>query len=145
MTLMPELEETPEEQSARLIRAQADLVHARARWMEAAGIIGGALFFGVVAYLWFDLRSGWNVHPTWQPAAGAVVGALLGFGLCRPFAEWLRLQARLALIQIDLEVHARETSRHSALSAQRMNDIQAGLTGEWNPSWSGRPLDDSLD
>ena len=132
MSLLPELGEEGEERGRELVRLQAEILYKRASWTEAAGMAAAAVLFGTVAYLWSDLRGGWNHQPTWEPFAGFAIGAALGLGIARPFAEWLRLQARMAHVQIQMAEHSASTRESSASTARRIEDlVEAGLSGEW--------------
>jgi hypothetical protein len=132
MSLLPDLGESDAERGRQLVRLQAEILYKRASWSEAAGMIGSAVLFGAIAYLWSDLRGGWNHRPTWEPLAGVALGAALGLGVVRPFAEWLRLQARMAHVQIEMAEHSASTRASSEVTARRIeNLVEAGLSGEW--------------
>lgn len=132
MSLLPELGDEDEERGRELVLLQAKILYQRASWTEAAGMIAAAVMFGAVSYLWSDLRGGWNHQPTWEPFAGVALGAGLGLGIARPFAEWLRLQARMAHVQIQMAEHSASTRESSASTARRIEDlVEAGLSGEW--------------
>lgn len=141
MSLMPDLDETDADYGEELVKFQAELLYKRAKWTEAAGMIGAAVVFGALSYLWSDLRGGWDHKPTWEPLVGLIVGAGLGLGVSRPFAEWLRLQARMAHVQLRMERHTRETRVSSESTARRIEDlVDAGLSGEWRVASTGGDL-----
>ena len=141
MTLMPDLDETDADYGEELVRFQAELLYKRAKWTEVAGMVGAAMVFGALAYLWSDLRGGWDHKPTWEPLVGLTVGAALGLGIARPFAEWLRLQARMAHVQLRMERHTRQTRFSSESTARRIEDlVDAGLSGEWRVASTGGDL-----
>jgi len=132
MSLLPDLGDDSKLEAAQLVRLQAELLYKRASWSEAAGMVGAAVMFGVLAYLWSDFRGGWDHQPTWEPVAGAALGAALGLGVVRPFAEWLRLQARMAHVQLAMYEATDETRTTSATTARHIEGIiEAGLSGEW--------------
>ncbi len=138
MSLMPDLDETSADYGEELVKFQAELLYKRARWVEVAGMVGTAAAFGAIAYVWSDLRGGWDHTPTWEPAMGVLFGAVIGLGVTRPFAEWLRLQARMAHVQLRMEKHTRETRVSSESTARRIEDlVDAGLSGEWRVASSG--------
>jgi|GEM_PF-3711131 len=140
---LPDLGDHDEERGAELVRLQAALLYKRASWTEAAGMVGSAALFGAMTYLWADMRGGWNDHPSWEPFAGIVLGAALGLGIARPFAEWLRLQARMTAVQLRIAEHSASTRQSSEVTARRIEDlVEAGLTGEWPVAASYSDLDD---
>ncbi|MCO4769207.1 MAG: hypothetical protein KDA24_04200 [Deltaproteobacteria bacterium] len=143
MSLLPDLGDENGRKAADLVRLQAELLYKRATWSEAAGMVGAAFSFGVLAYLWSDFRGGWDHQPSWEPLAGAALGAALGLGMVRPFAEWLRLQARMAHVQLQMMEHTASTRESSEVTARRIEDLVA-LSGEWPVAqeWPGELGDD---
>ena len=74
------------------------------------------------------------------PLAGLAFGAALGLGVARPFAEWLRLQARLVHLQVLVERHTRRTQEHSEATARKLEGlVETGLSGEWRTSGADIP------
>ncbi len=141
MSLLPELDDTDAENGVDLVRFQAELLYSRAKWTEVSGMIGTAAAFGALAYIWSDLRGGWDHSPSWEPFVGLLFGAALGLGITRPFAEWLRLQARMVHVQLRMEKHSRETRFSSETTARRIESlVDAGMTGEWRVATTGGDL-----
>ena len=140
MSFLPDPDEVADADpgyQAGLVRFQAEMLYKRATWLEVSGMIGLAALFGSVAYIFSDLRGGWNHSPTWEPFAGLVFGAALGLGLARPFADWLRLQARMTHVQLQLEQHSRRTWQSSESTARKLDGlVDAGLSGEWRTASS---------
>lgn len=90
-----------------LLRTLAGRLEAQARTSVAVGIIAGAVtggLFGFAASLIFMLS-----HSLLIP--GAVVGATLGIVAGRRKAQALRLQAQMALCQIQIEENTRQQIR----------------------------------
>ena len=86
-----------------LLRSLADTLNAQARTAVAVGIIGGAItggLFGFAASLIFMTSHSYLVP-------GAIVGAILGIFAGRRKAQALRLQAQMALCQIQIEENTR--------------------------------------
>lgn len=141
MTLMPDLDETDADYGVELVKFQAELLYRRAKWTEVSGMVGTAAAFGALAFIWSDLRGGWDHSPTWEPFVGLIFGAVLGLGITRPFAEWLRLQARMTHVQLRMEKHSRETRYSSESTARRIDAlVDAGLSGEWRVATTGNEL-----
>jgi hypothetical protein len=127
-----------EELERNALRLQAESLYRRASWAEAATMIAFGLAFSVGWYAWSDFRSGWGSHPTWEPWAGFILGSVLGLALARPFAEWLRLQARLAHLQLRIEAHAQRTFVSSTTTVKHLREIADGQrTGESRSVSSG--------
>jgi F0F1-type ATP synthase assembly protein I len=87
-----------------LLRTLAEQLNAQARTAVAVGIIAGALtggLFGFAASLIFMLS-----HSLLIP--GAAVGAILGIFAGRRKAQALKLQAQMALSQIQIEENSRQ-------------------------------------
>jgi len=90
-----------------LLRTLADQLSAQARTAVVVGIIAGAVtggLFGFAASLIFMLS-----HSLLVPGAG--VGAILGIFAGRRKAQALRLQAQMALCQIQIEENTRSNQR----------------------------------
>ncbi len=144
MSLLPDLGEEGGFEGSELVRIQAEILYKRATWSEAAGMVGAAVAFGALAYLWSDFRGGWDHQPSWEPFAGAALGAAIGLGVVRPFAEWLRLQARMAHVQLKMMEHTASTRASTERTASRIDDLVA-LSGEWPveqqwPTGDGLPV-----
>ena len=135
MSFLPDPDEVTDADPARqagLVRFQAELVYKRATWLEVSGMIAVGALFGSLAYLFSDLRGGWNHSPSWEPFAGLAFGAALGLGIARPFADWLRLQARMTHVQLQMEQHSRRTWESSETTGRKIDGlVDAGLSGEW--------------
>jgi F0F1-type ATP synthase assembly protein I len=86
-----------------LLRTLADKLNAQARTAVVVGIIAGAItggLFGFAASLIFMTSHSYLVP-------GAVVGAVLGVFAGRRKAQALRLQAQMALCQVQIEENTR--------------------------------------
>ena len=141
MSLMPDLDETDAEDGVELVKFQAELLYKRAKWIEVSGMAGCAVMFGALAYMWSDFRGGWDYTPSWEPLVGVAFGAGIGLGMTRPFAEWLRLQARMVHVQLRMEKHTRKTRFSSETTARRIEHlVDAGLSGEWRVASTGGDL-----
>ena len=87
----------------KLLRALAEQLNAQARTAVVVGIFAGAVtggLFGFAASLIFMLS-----HSLLIP--GAAVGAILGIFAGRRKAQALKLQAQMALCQIQIEENSR--------------------------------------
>ncbi len=88
---------------SNLLRSLAAKLNIQARTAVVVGIIAGAItggLFGFAASLIFMLS-----HSMLLP--GAVVGAIIGIFAGRRKAQALRLQAQMALCQIQIEENTR--------------------------------------
>lgn len=88
-----------------LLRRFAEKLAAQARSAIAIGVVAGAItggLFGFAASLIFMLS-----HSLLIP--GAVVGAILGIFAGRRRAQVLKLQAQMALCQIQIEENSRQS------------------------------------
>jgi hypothetical protein len=88
-----------------LLRTLALKLNAQARTAVVVGIVAGAVtggLFGFAASLIFMLSSSLLIP-------GAVVGAVLGIFAGRRKAQALRLQAQMALCQVQIEENTRPT------------------------------------
>lgn len=117
-----ELEAASEE-----IRRAAEALIGRARYLEVAGAIGLGATSAAGAYVTDRLlsslakMSAWNqaTPPTpWPPVAAFVLGGLVGWALAKPFADWLRLQARLAEVHLRSEASMRKAGEHTEETAR---------------------------
>jgi hypothetical protein len=87
-----------------LLRTLAERLNAQARTAVVVGIVAGTVtggLFGFAASLIFMLS-----HSLLIP--GAIMGAVLGIFAGRRKAQALRLQAQMALCQIQIEANTRQ-------------------------------------
>lgn len=115
------------EREAAKIRKDAQALFARARIFEIAGAVALGALSASGAYVTDRLldslsrMSAWNkaAPPTpWPPVAAFFVGAVVGWALARPFADWLRLQARLAEVHLRSEDWMRKAGEHTEETAR---------------------------
>ena len=88
---------------SNLLRTLAERLNAQARSAVVVGIVAGAVtggLFGFAASLIFMLSQSMLIP-------GAVVGGILGIVAGRRKAQALRLQAQMALCQVQIEENTR--------------------------------------
>jgi hypothetical protein len=88
-----------------IIQQMADALYTQAKGIEARYALLGLLLGGCSGYAG-AAAADFGV-PLILLIGGAVTGALLGFGIARPKAFLLRLQAQQALCQVKIEENTR--------------------------------------
>lgn len=82
-----------------VIVTRAASLYSQANWVIAVYMCVGAAIFGVIGYL--------PLHSANWATLGALAGAVIGFLLAYPKAFLLKLQAQLALCQVEIEKNTR--------------------------------------
>jgi hypothetical protein len=117
--------------AAPLLRESRALVR-RARWVEVSAALGLSLASASGAYVTDRMLSslaaisrwGSGGTPTpWPPMGAAALGAILGYLLARPFADWLRLQARLVEVHLRTGEHTRRAGEHTEQTARGIRGL----------------------
>ncbi len=128
----PEPVPEPTDEAAQRLLLASRILFKRARWVELTATVGCGAASAAGAYVTDRMlaslasisRWGSGGSPTpWPPLAAAVVGAVLGFGLARPFADWLRIQARLVEVHLRTESHTKRAGENTEQTARGIRGL----------------------
>jgi hypothetical protein len=96
---------------AAVIQSLADRLYSQARTVVVKYTVIGAVLFSVIFYFAVSREHNFGLVPTKSLGVGLLIGVVLGFVLGQRKSYQLKLEAQLALCQLQIERNTRTSNK----------------------------------